>query len=681
MKPTQPRQPAPNRRPRVLFTLIILFIFVGLSSQCTPQEAANPTAPAPTATPTLTPAPTNTPEPSPTPTPAPLSPNQIFSQISPSVAFIDTTAGTGSGFLIQDGYLVTNAHVVWPFDKVRVAFPDGTEFKDAPLLGWDLMADIAVIGPLETDLPPLTPGDGEKSVIGSDVYLIGYPGEVEEFPQPSISRGLISRLREWERESITYFQSDAAIAGGQSGGVLVSEFGQVIGISGFAFANHEFGIIASTADIMPRVQRIISGENTDGLQRHPFTKKEGGSTEVPIKLEHVLQSKILTFWPEEGEKITIELKGADSQIFWIRDAARAMVTLDPQTKVPFTRKTEFYAGASIPHFIVVLDNWGRWSEGTLISSIPVTEYNDPDESRPMRLMGRTVRGCLDIPGDIDTFPIELKKGQSIHVRTESVMVNPLLTIERADVYSQEKLALDDDTGGGIFGTDAELSFTAPEDARYIIVVREAANWNIGGYYLTVEPYAEGVPTPIVPTPLPPVVQTDAGEMRTYVSPFKPKFSIQYPAQWRIKTDSSLCSASDVVCLGNRLNSMAFIVLSERPAPPSLTLDVLAEEITSSIPEAEKNTERKQFTTANGQEFLVLHIPSFQGVLQTWLAITIYEKTPLFIIFTMVDADAYQTYKEPEGLVTPANIDDAFPGGTKAFEEMVMHVLESFGKPK
>ena len=93
--------------------------------------------------------------------------------------------------LIEAGYVVTNAHVVWPYAQVRVVFPDGSEFPNAPVHNWDLLGDLAVIGPLETAIEPAKLGDGETLGIGSDVYLIGYPGEVDQFPKPTLTRGLI----------------------------------------------------------------------------------------------------------------------------------------------------------------------------------------------------------------------------------------------------------------------------------------------------------------------------------------------------------------------------------------------------------------------------------------------------------------------------------------------------------
>ena len=63
---------------------------------------------------------------------------EIFAKASPAIAFIHTEIATGSAVLIEGGYLVTNAHVVWPFRAARVVFPDGTAFDQVPLKGWDL---------------------------------------------------------------------------------------------------------------------------------------------------------------------------------------------------------------------------------------------------------------------------------------------------------------------------------------------------------------------------------------------------------------------------------------------------------------------------------------------------------------------------------------------------------------
>ena len=60
------------------------------------------------------------------------------------------------------------------------------------------LGDLAVIGPIKTDVRPIQLEDGEDVVIGSELLLIGYPAETEKFPQPTITKGLLSRYRQWD---------------------------------------------------------------------------------------------------------------------------------------------------------------------------------------------------------------------------------------------------------------------------------------------------------------------------------------------------------------------------------------------------------------------------------------------------------------------------------------------------
>ena len=72
-----------------------------------------------------------------TPTPAtpaaPLSAADVYARVAPSVPFIQTPSGSGSGVLIDGGYVVTNYHVVWPYEAVEVVFPGGRESQIVPV--------------------------------------------------------------------------------------------------------------------------------------------------------------------------------------------------------------------------------------------------------------------------------------------------------------------------------------------------------------------------------------------------------------------------------------------------------------------------------------------------------------------------------------------------------------------
>ena len=315
---------------RRLFFVALCSIVVAMGLACTqPQPTASPIpepkpspAVSPTSVPTATPIPSATPIPTATPPPTatptstpaagPLTPAQIFARVSPAVAFVETPTAKGSGVLIEGGYVVTNAHVVWPFQKVRVVFPDGAEYEGAPILNWDLLGDLAVIGPLETAIDPVALVDREDLITGSEVFLIGYPGEAEQFPQPAISRGLISRLREWEPIEMTYFQTDAAVAEGQRGGVLVTEDGEVIGISGLSFTEAGFGLVASAADVQPRVERLIAGEDVSGLgdRRLPL---EGGELEHGSRLENMGHTRLYVINETAGTKVSIGLESRNDE--------------------------------------------------------------------------------------------------------------------------------------------------------------------------------------------------------------------------------------------------------------------------------------------------------------------------------------------------------------------------------
>ena len=143
-----------------------------------------------------------------------------------------TYQASGSGFIIsEDGYILTNYHVIEDSEAVTVATYDNETF-DAKVIGYDESNDIAVIKIEAENLKPVTMGDSDTLRVGDTVYAIGNPlGELTF----SLTHGLVSALSRDVRfssgSSMSLIQTDCAINSGNSGGALFNEEGEVIGIT------------------------------------------------------------------------------------------------------------------------------------------------------------------------------------------------------------------------------------------------------------------------------------------------------------------------------------------------------------------------------------------------------------------------------------------------------------------
>ena len=143
-----------------------------------------------------------------------------------------TAAASGSGFIISDdGYILTNFHVIEGANSVTVTMYDDTTY-DAELVGYDESNDIAVLKIEGENLTPVILGDSDELQVGESVLAIGNPlGELTF----SLTSGTVSAL---DRKitlsngvSMELIQTDCAINSGNSGGALLNLYGEVIGIT------------------------------------------------------------------------------------------------------------------------------------------------------------------------------------------------------------------------------------------------------------------------------------------------------------------------------------------------------------------------------------------------------------------------------------------------------------------
>ena len=158
------------------------------------------------------------------------SPTTIFDFFYGSGGSVTPQVGTGSGVIIsQDGYIVTNNHVIARASQLQVTLNNNKTYK-AELIGADPNSDIALIK-IETDdkLPYLAFGDSDNAKIGEWVLAVGNPFNLTS----TVTAGIVSaKARSLDtRTNQSFIQTDAAVNPGNSGGALVNTNGDLIGIN------------------------------------------------------------------------------------------------------------------------------------------------------------------------------------------------------------------------------------------------------------------------------------------------------------------------------------------------------------------------------------------------------------------------------------------------------------------
>lgn len=174
---------------------------------------------------------------------------ELAAAVSPSIVQISaedadgTVGSTGSGIILsENGYILTNAHVVNSFDSFEITTYNSDKPYKAKLIGYDSKSDLAVMQIKANDLIPATIGYSEELSVGEEVVAIGNPAGLTS----SVTKGIVSALGRQIRSGSTGFymdciQTDAAISPGNSGGALVNMYGQVVGVTSSKYASTYYG--------------------------------------------------------------------------------------------------------------------------------------------------------------------------------------------------------------------------------------------------------------------------------------------------------------------------------------------------------------------------------------------------------------------------------------------------------
>ena len=200
----------------------------------------------------------------------------------------ESDGGMGSGFVYSDeGYVITNQHVVQDAEKVMITFLDGESYI-GNVVGSDRDLDIAVVKvqPTNTYLQPIKIGDSSELKVGEKIAAIGNPFGLSG----SMTSGIVSQMGRLLPQETGYsipdvIQTDAAINPGNSGGPLINMKGEVVGINtAIQSATGEFSGIGFAVP-SNTVKKVVPVLIEDGEFKHPWMGISG--TDVDPELAEV----------------------------------------------------------------------------------------------------------------------------------------------------------------------------------------------------------------------------------------------------------------------------------------------------------------------------------------------------------------------------------------------------------
>ena len=200
--------------------------------------------------------------------------------------------GQGSGFIIsEDGYILTNNHVVGDVDKITVELQDGRVFDDAKLVGTDPDSEVALIKIDGHGFPVLPMGDSDQLEIADWVIAIGNPFGLSE----TVTVGVVSAVGRSNVHITAYedfIQTDAAINPGNSGGPLINLDGQVVGIN-TAIVSQSGGYMGIGFAIPINMARVIEQQlKRDGKVTRGYLGLYG--EDVTLEVAELLSLKTAT---------------------------------------------------------------------------------------------------------------------------------------------------------------------------------------------------------------------------------------------------------------------------------------------------------------------------------------------------------------------------------------------------
>jgi len=193
-------------------------------------------------------------------------------------------AALGSGFLVsKDGKIVTNLHVIMDMKTASVRLSNGDIFDSLYVLATDERRDLAIIQVPGFDLPVLELGNSDAVAVGEPLVIVGSPLGLEG----SVTAGILSSVRD-TGDGFRVLQTDAAVNPGNSGGPLVDNKGQAIGVVSFRLLSAEGLSFAIPINYVRGLLSGVHGPMTLDQMRNALSATKPAQTEDAPTLRETL---------------------------------------------------------------------------------------------------------------------------------------------------------------------------------------------------------------------------------------------------------------------------------------------------------------------------------------------------------------------------------------------------------
>ncbi len=394
--------------------------------------------------------------------------------VAPSVVQVITPDGSASGVAIHRGVL-TNAHVVDDADRVEVVKSDGSRATAVVSLT-DSTLDLAILT-TEMDLRPVEMEPARRQRLGESLIVLGYPYSELLGQQATITRGLLSGVR--EIDGVVLVQTDAAMNSGSSGGAVVNMSGKLIGVASFSVRDSiglNFGI--ATESIQAFFTAVLAdGYEPDDSPQHARLL-EPGAPPQERNLHVPGDNDWVTIPLQAGERIRLlagsqacathlYLYGPDGvSILAENDSSGPSLssiirTTAPETGTYYGRVRHLNERAGVCRTYEI--------SATVLAALAPDDY-EPDDSMEgayeLEVNGQVQERNLHMPGDNDWLFVALTIGDRVEISTSGRSCDTYLYLYGEDAVT---LLVENDDHG--FSMSSLVRYTAAESGTYYVRVR------------------------------------------------------------------------------------------------------------------------------------------------------------------------------------------------------------------